>query len=392
MALHPVEVVRCISLWLIIAALVSVSIFNGFKPYDDEGFFLLTSKKISTGYFRYDEIGQQYGPLYYWITDFYYFAFGTSHLASRSFQLVSCLVIAFLVQRTALNLKLSLYVSYFVAFLWVFASASRFNEAMHPAWLITSIVTFNCYLLSEFYCQRLSKKATFSIIGCGVALIFLFKPHIGILNFLGFMLIVARIGKVSILSKILLPVFFCISFVILERLILALPGLDPIFTISPFVFISAIVVSYCLRKINFCNNQTCLSRVSITAFLIGFCGIALVGVVVICFFYDCREVFNNLFIAPQAQIIFFTGVFKTINPQVFVVLPVLLLALNLVRMRHGVLTERESFLVPLLISVLIIPYSLNFSTYLVSVVGFIYIILSLGIRIPLRLTHNGTCC
>ena len=39
--------------------------FNGFQPYDDEGYILLSLREYARGGVLYDEVYSQYGPAYF---------------------------------------------------------------------------------------------------------------------------------------------------------------------------------------------------------------------------------------------------------------------------------------------------------------------------------------
>ena len=76
--------------------------FTGISQYDDDGYLLISVRKLLDGHRMYDDVFTQYGPFYYavnWL--FYTTGIPVSHDSERLFAIVLWLLAAVLWARAA---------------------------------------------------------------------------------------------------------------------------------------------------------------------------------------------------------------------------------------------------------------------------------------------------
>lgn len=351
-----------------ILTLLFVTTFMGFKVVDDEGYFLLTTQKIVTRGYNYQDLNVHYGPLYYWITTFFSNFFEISHLTFRSYQFVTYLVIVIVIQFLGRALGISKNVSLISSLFWIISCTFSLCESFHPAWIISSITTLNCLILVKSNQKPQSDYKNYIWLGINTGIIFLLKPHIGLLNLLAITCIFLSRSKNYYKLKIFnflisLTVFYLIT----KSLFISPLGVDTIYTASPFIIATAIIFAHTFKG----KTSTELDSKGIFYFSLALFAVAIISLIACSVLYEPFVIANSLFY-PTNNITFLTGTTRTINS--FTLIESILQISLLLGIRHSVLNAKPRLMyLCLTVSVLLLfPFLENNSINLIAIMLIIF--------------------
>lgn len=161
-------------------------LFTGFKPYDDEGYVLISLANFARGGRLYTDIFSQYGPFFYWWNDAlqhllrFDFTNTTGRIFTLGYWLGAAALCAWIVDRQtrAAGWALLALAATF-AHLWQMTA-----EPMHPGGLIAFVVALAAWAGSECITHRRPRGLALVIGLCGAALV-LTKINVGVFLFAG---------------------------------------------------------------------------------------------------------------------------------------------------------------------------------------------------------------
>ena len=161
-------------------------LLTGFKPYDDEGYVLISLVNFVRGGRLYTDVFSQYGPFFYWWNDVLHhllrvdFTNTTGRIVTLFHWLAAALLCAWIVGRQTRSLTWALLaLAATFAHLWQMTA-----EPMHPGGWIAFAVALAAWAGSECIAQRRARGLAL-VVGLIGAALTLTKINVGVFLFAG---------------------------------------------------------------------------------------------------------------------------------------------------------------------------------------------------------------